>query len=107
MAVNQEFAHVTLGVGTDWPAAIWIIPYLVGMGVISFLGGFGHGPMFDGLYGFKHLWVGGNNHLGIGWDNLALLVFSVVIYYVAVYLRLPDYKVDEYVREVYPPPIGE
>jgi hypothetical protein len=35
------------------------------------------------------------------------LVFSFVVYYVAVYLRLPDYKVDEYVREVYPPPVGE
>jgi amino acid transporter len=91
----------------DWTAAIWILPYLVGMGVISFLGGFGHGPMFDGLYGFKNLWVGGNNHLGIGWDNLALVIFSFVIYYIAVALRLPGEKVDEYVREVYPPPIGE
>jgi amino acid transporter len=96
----------------DWTAAIWILPYLVGMGVISFLGGFGHGPMFDGLYGFKHLWVGGNNHIGIGSvhigvDNLVVLVFSFAIYYLAVYLRLPAAKVDEYVREVYPPPLGE
>jgi len=91
----------------DWTAALWIFPYLIGMGVISFLGGFGHGPMFDGLYGFQHLWVGGNNHLGIGWDNLALTLFSFAIYFLAVALRLPAAKVDEYVREVYPPPIGE
>jgi amino acid transporter len=96
----------------DWTAAIWIFPYLIGMGVISFCGGFGHGPMFDGLYGFQHLWVGGNNHIGIGKyhigiDNLVLLVFSFAIYYLAVYLRLPEAKVDEYVREVYPPPLGE
>ena len=91
----------------DWTAAIWIFPYLIGMGVVSFLGSFGHGPMFDGLYGFKHLWVGGNNHLGIGWDNLVLVIFSFAIYYLAVYLRLPSEKVDVYVQEVYPPPIAE
>jgi amino acid transporter len=91
----------------DWTAAIWILPYLVGMGVISFLGSFGHGPMFDGLYGFQHLWVGGNNHLGIGWDNLALVLFSFAIYFLAVSLRLPTEKVDDYVREVYPPPLGD
>ncbi len=89
----------------DWTAAVWLIPYLVGLGVISFLGGFGHGPMFDGLYGFEHLWIGGNTHLGIGWDNLALLIFSFAIYYLAIFLRLPEAKVDEYVREVYPPPV--
>jgi amino acid transporter len=91
----------------DWTAALWILPYLIGMGVISYLGGFGTGPAFNGLYGFTHLWTGGAGHLGIGWDNLALLVFSLVIYYLAVALRLPPGKVDEYVREVYPPPLGE
>lgn len=87
----------------DWMAAVWVLPYLIGLGVISYLGGFGPGPMFDGLYGFEHIWLGGNGHLGIGWDNLALLVFSLAVYYLAMYLRLPEDKVDEYVREVYPP----
>lgn len=87
----------------DMMAAVWIIPYLVGMGVISFLGSFGHGPMFDGLYGFQHIWRGGNGHLGIGWDNLVLLIFSFAVYYFALYLKLPEDKVDEYVKDVYPP----
>jgi amino acid transporter len=107
MAVSFIFHLNPNQPAVDWTAALWIFPYLIGMGVISFLGGFGHGPMFDGLYGFQHLWVGGNNHLGIGWDNLVLTVFSFAIYFLAVSLRLPAAKVDEYVREVYPPPIGE
>jgi len=91
----------------DWEALIWILPYLVGLGVISFFGGFGNGPMFNGLYGFSHTWIGGDGKLGIGWDNLVLLGFSVVIYFLAMQYRLPAAKVDQYVRDVYPPPLGE
>jgi amino acid transporter len=91
----------------DWAAAYWIFPYVIGMGIISYVGGFGHGGMFDGLYGFKHTFIGGNGHLGIGYDNLVLAVFSFAIYYLALFFRLPAAKVDEYVAEVYPPPLAE
>jgi amino acid transporter len=91
----------------DWEAAVWIVPYLVGMGIISYLGGFGKGGIFNGLYGFKHTLVGGHGHLGIYWDNLVILIFSTFIYLLAMQFRLSGDKVDEYVREVYPPPIGE
>lgn len=91
----------------DWNAALWIFPYLIGMGIISFFGGFGSGAMVDGLYGFKKVWVGGDGKLGIGYDNLVLFVFSFAIYFLAVYLRLPEAKVDQYVAEVYPPPLAE
>ena len=91
----------------DWTAAIWIFPYVIGMGVISYLGQFGHGPMFDGLYAFKHTLVGGNSHIPLYVDNLVLLVFSFAIYYLALAYRLPAAKVDEYVAEVYPPPLPE
>ncbi len=33
--------------------------------------------------------------------------FSVIIYLWAVATRLPGHKVDEYVRDVYPPPVAE
>jgi amino acid transporter len=91
----------------DWTAALWIFPYFIGMGIISYIGGFGHGGMLDGLYGFKNTLVGGNGHLGIGYDNLVILIFSVAIYFLAVALRLPEEKVDHYVAAVYPPPVGE
>lgn len=38
---------------------------------------------------------------------LASSVFSLIIYYVAMAKRLPSAQVDHYVREVYPPPVGE
>jgi amino acid transporter len=89
----------------DWTALVWIVPYLVGISIISYLGSFGHSGMIDGLYGLNKTLVGGNGHLGIGWDNLVLLIFSFAIYSLAVRFGLPSEKVDEYVRDVYPPPV--
>jgi amino acid transporter len=91
----------------DWEAAIWVFPYLIGMGVISYLGGFGHSGIIGGVGVFKNVIVGGNGHLGLYWDLLALTIFSLVIYYLAIANRLSPEKVDQYVREVYPPPVAE
>jgi hypothetical protein len=33
--------------------------------------------------------------------------FALVIFYWAIRTRLPEHKVDEYVRDVYPPPVTE
>jgi hypothetical protein len=38
---------------------------------------------------------------------LVSAAWSLLIYYVAMARRLPAAKVDEYVREVYPPPVAE
>ena len=91
----------------DWEAAIWVFPYLIGMGVLSYLGGFGKGGIIGGVGPFQHTLVGGHGHLGLYWDLLALTLFSLAIYYLAMSQRLTSAKVDEYVREVYPPPTGE
>jgi amino acid transporter len=91
----------------DWAAAIWVFPYLIGMGVISYLGGFGHGGIIGGVGPFKTVLVGGNDHLKLYWDLLVLAGFSLVIYFVAMQNRLSPAKVDHYVREVYPPPVAE
>jgi hypothetical protein len=91
----------------DWGAAIWLFPYLIGMGIISFLGGFGQGGIFGSVGVFKTVLVGGNGHIGLYWDLLVLTIFSLVIYFVAMAKRLPSAKVDHYVREVYPPPVVE
>ena len=72
----------------DWAAAGWLFPYLIGMTVISYFGGFG----------------GGRGDLPLWWDLLVLTVFSVAIYYLAMARRLPAARVDEYVRDVYPTP---
>jgi amino acid transporter len=91
----------------DWAAAIWVFPYLIGMGIISYLGGFGTGGILGGVGRFKTVLVGGHGHLGLYWDLLVLTAFSLVIYYTAISRRLPAAKVDQYVREVYPPPVTE
>jgi amino acid transporter len=91
----------------DWGAAIWLFPYLIGMGVISYFGGFGHTGIFGGVGVFKKVFVGGTGDLALGYDLLALAAFSLVIYYAAMAKRLPSAQVDVYVREVYPPPVAE
>lgn len=96
----------------DWGAAIWIFPYLIGMGIISYFGTFGAptggpGGIIGGVGVFKTVLVGGNNDLGLYGGLIASAAWSLIIYYVAMARRLPAAKVDEYVREVYPPPVAE
>jgi amino acid transporter len=92
----------------DWDAAIWIIPYLLGMLVISYFGDFGAGGIVGGIGFFRHvLDQGGNDDLGLVGGLAAVAVWSLIIYFVAIARRLPPDKVDEYVAEVYPPPVAE
>jgi amino acid transporter len=96
----------------DWDAAIWIFPYLIGMGVISYFGTFGAptggpGGIIGGVGVFKTVLVGGKDQLGLYGGLAVSAAWSLVIYYVAMARRLPAAKVDEYVREVYPPPVAE
>ena len=56
---------------------------------------------------FKTVLVGGKDQLGVIGSLLVTVAFSLVIYYIAVSRRLPEHKVDEYVAEVYPPPVAE
>jgi amino acid transporter len=92
----------------DWGAAAWIVPYFVGMAVISYFGTFGPGGIIGGIGIFKHvLEDGGNNDLGLIGGLLVSAAYSLIIYRVALARRLPAAKVDHYVREVYPPPVAE
>lgn len=52
-------------------AAVWIVPYLAGLVLISYLGSFG-----------------GKNIIPFGWDFLVIALFSVAIFYLAVIARL-------------------
>ncbi len=91
----------------DSKAVPWVLTYLIGMGIISYLGGFGEGGIIDGVGVFKTVLVGGKGHLGLYWDLLVLAAFSLVIYFWAIRTRLSEPEVDHYVREVYPPPVAE
>ncbi len=86
----------------DWQAAPWLAAYLIGMGLISYFGGFGSGGILGGVGVFKHvLSQGGNNDLGL-WGGLAASAgWSLVIYFWALSTRLPASRVDEHVRELF------
>ena len=92
----------------DWQAAPWILGWIVGMGIISYLGDFGAGGIIGGIGFFKH-WLaqGGTDDIGLAGCIIASGVFNLLVYYWAVATRLPSHKVDEYVADVYPPPVAE
>lgn len=52
----------------QWKAAWWLLPYFIGLGMISYLGTFG----------------GGIGVITLGWDFLVLAVFSTIIFFCAV-----------------------
>jgi amino acid transporter len=67
----------------EWRAGIWLLPYLVGLGVVSYLSSFG-GPA---------------NALPFGWDVLVMAVFGLVVYLVAVRMRLPRAAIEQHIGE--------
>ena len=69
----------------DWAAAIWLWPYLAGLTVISYLGQF----------------QGGRMNIPFYWDLVVVAVWSLIIYAVAIRLRLPVEKVNRYAEGVY------
>jgi amino acid transporter len=69
----------------DLRAAYWLLPYLGGLALISYIGA-------------KDF--GGRGLLPFGWDALVVAVFSVVIYVLAISLRLSDDAAKEYIEEL-------
>lgn len=70
--------------GFHFKAMWWLVPYLLGLFVISYLGSYG----------------GGKNILPFGWDFLVIGLFSVGIFYLAIYCRL-DSRCTEKQFELY------
>ena len=92
----------------DWQAAPWIITWIIGMGVISYLSAFGPGGIIGGIGFFKNvLDQGGTDDVGLWGGIIALGRVQ------PGHLLLGDPpasargKVDEYVADVYPPPVAE
>ncbi len=68
----------------EWRAAQWLPVYLLGMGVISWQGGFGSGT----------------GNLGLWYDIAVVSVFSLAIYYWAVSLGLTTEAIEEGIDSV-------
>lgn len=65
--------------------ALWLIPYLFGIGLISYLGDFG----------------GGIHVIPFGWDFLVIAIFSVIVFKYAVYCANPKAKAAKISRKTY------
>jgi amino acid transporter len=91
----------------DWRPGMFVFPYMIGMGLISYFGNFGAGGILDGIGVFKNVLVGGNGDIPNFWDFLIVAAFSLGIYYMALHNRLRPEQVDHNVRDVYPPPMPE
>jgi amino acid transporter len=79
----------------DWHAGQWLWPYLLGLGVISYLSSFDTKTPSSLL--FLH---GPVNALPFGVDVLVMAAFSLVIYLYAIRLRLPAERVRENVGDL-------
>ena len=64
--LRGKLNYLTMG----FKSAVWVVPYLSGLILISYLGAFG-----------------GKNIIPFGWDFLVIAVFSAVILYLAVAMR--------------------
>jgi amino acid transporter len=79
----------------DWHAGMWLWPYLIGMGVISYLSSFDTSAKSSFL-GLR----GPTNTLHFGWDVLVMALFSFAIYALAMRLRLPATAVEANVGDL-------
>jgi amino acid transporter len=66
----------------NWRAASWLPVYLIGMGLISWMGQYSGStvPLVPPM---------NTGDLPFGWDFVAVIGFSLIIYYWAQYVRLP------------------
>jgi amino acid transporter len=81
----------------DWRSAVWLWPYLLGIGAISYLSSFDTGtPSSIPLLGLH----GPRNELTFGWDVLAVALFSLAIYAWAIRSRLPAEQALENVGDL-------
>ncbi len=86
----------------DWAAAVWVFPWLIGMGILCYFGNFGAGGMIGGTGIFKTVWNGADGMIPLWWDLVIVAAWSLFIYYMAIYRRLDTARVDQYVGTVQP-----
>jgi amino acid transporter len=88
LRLNPKAPHM------DWRSAQWLPVYLVGMGVISWQGGFcSTGPA-------STVACGARDTIPLWWDIALIAAFSLAIYYWAQAVRLPAERTLEYVGSV-------
>jgi amino acid transporter len=96
LGLNYTFSKPDERPQLDLRNAIWIVPYLIGLGVVSYLSSFDTSEK-GGPFG---LLIGPTNTLHFGWDVLAMAILSLAIYYLALSQRLPNDRVQGYIEAV-------
>jgi amino acid transporter len=76
----------------NWRAASWLLPYLIGMGLIVYFSDFG--PKGDAA------------PIPFGWDALVVAAWSSIIYAWAMAVALPREEIEEMIGEVVLPEEG-
>jgi amino acid transporter len=77
----------------EWMAASWLPVYLIGMGIISWLG------QYSGQSSTTPLAPTNTGTIGLWYDMLIIAAFSLVIYFWAMYTKLPRAAMLEIVGE--------
>ena len=72
----------------DWRSASWLPAYLVGMGIISWLGQYSGGAEAAPV---------NTNTIPFWWDMAVVAVFSLIVYFWAMAVRLPNEEMQELV----------
>ncbi len=78
-----------------WKQAWWVFPYFIGMWVLSYIGPSTLGPAHVSLFNVVPL-----DALSLGWDMLAVAVFSLIILYMALGSALPREEADRYFADL-------
>ncbi len=68
----------------EWSAARWLLPYLVGLSMLSYFGRFGPGGILGGAGPVAHVLVGGEGTIPQWWDLVAVAALSLAVYAAAV-----------------------
>ncbi len=84
--------HETSGRGDspplEWRSGIWVLPWLGGLALISYLG----------IYPAPAAGAGNLGWLPFGWSILVVALFSAAIMWLAVSCRLPRARVEQHLR---------
>ena len=64
----------------DWKSAIWLPVWLIGLGIISWQGQYSGGAVAPPV---------NTNNIPFWWDTVVVAGFSLIIYYWAMWTKLP------------------
>ncbi|WP_107059256.1 APC family permease [Streptomyces sp. NRRL F-5126] len=68
----------------DWKAGVtWVLPWLAGLAIISWVGDYD----------------GGQGYIGLGWGFVVNLVLAAIVYFLALRVPLPQARVLEHIEE--------